>query len=99
MSELKPRTLTPEQIEELKTTHKLFHFTVGDKQAWFRNPTIKVLTAAQAQKDSAQYYLTLARNCFVAGDPEVIEEEDYFIALMKRLDELTNYFSVEVKKL
>lgn len=99
MVEEKPKTLSENQIAELKEKHKLFHFIVGDKQAWFRNPSIKVLTAAQAQKDSAQYYYTLARNCFIAGDQEVIENEDYFIVLMKRLDELTNYFSVEVKKL
>ncbi|MCA0428336.1 MAG: hypothetical protein LCH37_12965 [Bacteroidetes bacterium] len=99
MTENKPKSLTQEQIDELIQKHKLFHYTVGDKQGWFRNPSIKILTAAQAQKDSTQYYYTLARNCFIAGDPELIDNEDYFIPLMKKLDELTNYFNVEVKKL
>lgn len=99
MAENKPATLSETEVEALKEKHRLFHYQVGDKQGWFRNPTLKTLTAAQAQKDGTQYYYTLARNCFIAGDPDIIENEEYFIILMKKLDELTTYFNVEVKKL
>ena len=94
-----PASLSEKEVEALKAKHKVFHYQVEDKQAWFRNPTLKVLTAAQVQKDTAQYYYTLARNCFIAGDPDVIENEEYFIVLMRKLDDLTTYFTVEVKKL
>ncbi len=103
MSELnqntKPASLSDAEVEALKTKHQVFHYQVGEKQAWFRNPTLKMLSAAQAQKDSTQYYYTLARNCFLAGDPDIIENEEYFIILMRRLDELSSYFTIEVKKL
>jgi hypothetical protein len=96
----KGKVVSADQIAAWKKEHgTLMEFTVGDKSGVFRTPDLKILSAAQAQKDGVNYYKTLAKSCFLGGDEDIIDKDDYFIVLMKKLDDLTSCFNVEVKKL
>lgn len=92
--------ITEVQIEDWKSKHgTVMLFEVGGKKGYFRTPKLKEMEAFEAQKTSVKFQQSLAKTCWLGGDNELLENDEYFIALMPKLDVLLKSFDVEVKKL
>lgn len=96
-----PASLSAKEVEAIKEKHdcEVVEITIAGKTAWFRSPDLRILDAANAQKKSRDYYSTIAKNCMVAGDTDLINRDKYFIALMPHLDKVINPFEAQVKNL
>ena len=42
---------------------------------------------------------TILRNCWLAGDKEIVDVDEYFYAVSKQLDEVIRFKTAELKKL
>lgn len=97
----KPTELTPEAIAQLKEEQNIdlvIEVNVKGKKAFFRNVDMKTNAAAKAQKSGDGYYNTIAKNCFIGGDVELITDPKLFHHTKTQLDELVYWLPVEVKK-
>jgi len=93
--------LTPEQIEAAKAKYKaVFEITVEDKKCWLHKPDRNVLDLANSasSKKSSKFNETILRNCWLAGDKDIVEEDDYFYGASTQLDELITFKNAELKK-
>lgn len=92
--------LTEEQIAELKKKHgDLYEIRVGEKSCIVRKPKRKDLSYVSVVKDPIKRRETLLRQTWVEGDAAMIDDDEYFIPAMSRLDELMIYGDAEIKKL
>lgn len=96
-----PETLTEKEVNDYKAQHdcEVVLLQVADKKAWFRSPDIRIMSAANAQKSTTEFYKVIANNCIIAGTRDLITRDKYFIAIQSKLDQVINPFSVEVKNL
>lgn len=101
MSEKK---ITQSQIEDWKKKHgEIIQYTVEDKEAYFRKPTRQEMSYAAVSsnqmKDALKYTETLMRSCFLGGDTEILEKDEYFLGAAPVIDALTEVKAGEIKKL
>lgn len=97
----KPTTLTPEQITKLKDEQNIdmvLEVQVKGKTAWFKNVDMKTNAAAKAQKSGDGYYQVVAKNCFIGGDQDLINDTKLFHHIKTQLDELVYWLPIEIKK-
>ena len=97
----KPTTLTPESITETKEQQNIdmvLEVHVKGKKAWFKNVDMKTNAAAKAQKNSEDYYKVIAKNCFLGGNQELVDDDKLFHHIKTQLDELVYWLPIEVKK-
>lgn len=90
------------EFKNLEATHgKLKAIMVEDKIALFKKPTRQIIGAASAlsTSDPMKYLEMLAENCYVAGDRELLDDDDYFMAIMPKLNELIETKTAELLKL
>lgn len=95
-------TLTEEQIEEAKKQFgEIFQLKVEDKQCFIHKPGRQVIDLAisSSAKRNSLFNETLLRNCWLAGDKEIVEVDDYFFAVSAQLDEVVKFKTAELKKL
>lgn len=95
-------TLTAEQIEAAKQQHgDIFQLTVEDKTCFIHKPTRQIIDLAisSSAKRSSLFEETILRNCWLAGDKEIVDNDEYFFAVGKQLDEVIKFKSAELKKL
>lgn len=88
--------------EALKKEHgPLTVMACGDKMALFKNPSRKVIGVASSYlaTNLVKYTEEIANNCFVEGDRELIDEDEYFLSILPELQSLGERKSVEVAKL
>ena len=91
-------------IEGWKKKHgDVIAYTVEDKVAYFRRPTRQELSyasiASNQTKDAIKYSETLLNSCWLGGDRDILEVDEYFIGAMSVLDALSEVKIGEVKKL
>jgi hypothetical protein len=94
--------LTPEEIEQAKKAFgDVFHLQVDDKQCFIHKPTRQVIDLAvqSAAKRSSMFDETILRNCWLAGDKDIVDVDEYFYAVSKQLDEVIKFKTAELKKL
>ncbi len=94
--------LTDEQIAEAKKEYEhIFMLTVDDKKCYIHKPTRMVIDLAvqSAAKRSSMFDETILKNCWLAGDKEIVEVDEYFYAVSKQLDEVVKFKTAELKKL
>ena len=96
--------LTEEKKKELKEKHgDIYLVTVEDKSAVLRKPTRKDLSYAMAASSQGNDPIALAetimKNCFVEGDRELMEDDDYFFGAMPVVTEMIQVKAGELKKL
>lgn len=93
---------TPDQLKALEAKHgSLKAIVVEDKVALFKKPSRQVLGSASAyvSTDIIRYTEIVADSCFVEGDREIIEDDDYFISAMPQFSELGENKKAELVKL
>lgn len=97
---------TKEQLEGWKRKYgenNIFEVTVEDKKAVLRKPTRKDLSFATAGSgqgtDAMKFSEVLMRQCWVDGDREILEDDDYFLGAVPVLQALAEVKKAEIKKL
>ena len=94
--------LTDEQIAEAKKEFgQVFLLQVDDKKCYLHKPTRMVIDLAvqSSAKRSSMFDETILRNCWLAGDKEIVDNDEYFFAVSKQLDEVIKFKNAELKKL
>ena len=79
----------------------IFQLTVENKTCFIHKPTRQIIDLAisSSAKRSSLFEETILRNCWLAGNKEMIEDDEYFFAVGKQLDEIIKFKSAELKKL
>lgn len=95
---------TKEQLSKWKEKHgMLFEIKVEDKLAIVRKPGRKDLsfaTAGSSQgKDALKFAEILLRQCWVDGDKEIMDDDEYFLGAVPTLEALAETKKAEIKKL
>lgn len=98
--------LTPEQVEAFKQQYGgVFMFLSEDKnkKCFLHTPDRVTLDAAEAissqTKKGSKYSETIIKNCWLAGDKEMVTEDSYFYGLSKHIGKLVEVKEVELEKL
>jgi hypothetical protein len=94
--------LAAEQIEEAKRQFgDVYHIKVDEMQCFIHKPTRAVIDLAisSSAKRSSMFDETILRNCWLAGNKEMVEVDDYFFAARGQLDEVIKFKTAELKKL
>ena len=76
--------ITQTQIDDWKKQHgDVVLYTVDDKEGYFRKPTRQELSyasvASNQMKDVIKYSETLMNACWLGGDREILDKDEYFI--------------------
>lgn len=96
---------TDEKLKEWKEKHgdRLFMVKVEDKLAVVRKPGRKDLsfaTAGSSQgRDALKFAEILLKQCWIDGDKEIMEDDDYFLGAVPTLEALAENKKAEIKKL
>ncbi len=97
---------TADQLKDWKKKYgddKIFEIVVDDKKAILHKPTRKDLSFAMAgssqAKDSIKFAELLLLQCWIDGDKEIKEDDDYFFGAVPKLEVLSVTKEAEIKKL
>jgi len=97
---------TADQLKDWKKKYgddKIFEIVVDDKKAILHKPTRKDLSFAMAgssqAKDSIKLAEILLNQCWIDGDNEIKENDDYFFGAVHKLEVLSETKEAEIKKL
>jgi hypothetical protein len=98
------KELTPEEVAELKKQHgweNIYYIEVKGKQCWLKPPSRVDLDAAiiSNRKATSKFNGSILRNCWLAGDKEIVDEDKYFMAVTTILDEVVDFGEATLKKL
>ena len=89
-----------EQIQEWKKKHgDLFEITVDDKSCLLHRPTRRDLRYASVIKDPIKMSETMLGQLWVAGDEELKTNDELFMAVVSKMDEVLKVKEAEIKKL
>ena len=95
-------TITSTQIDAWKKQHgDIYMISVEDKAAYFRSPDRNTMSymMSQGQSNPMSAIEILAKNCFVGGDQVLLEDNQYFFAVVQQLDKLMRAKEASLKKL
>lgn len=93
---------TAEQIAMWKNLYgDVFEVKVEDKVCYLHKPDRKTLSAASTlgQNDPMRYNEIVLENCWISGDPDMKTKDDYFFAVVEKLEVLIEFKQSEIKKL
>lgn len=94
--------LTPEQIEEFKKEYgDVYKIEVDDKVCFIHKPTRQILDLANASstKKTSLFNETILKNCWLAGDKDMVNVDDYFFGAGNVLGEIIKFKEAQLKKL
>ena len=99
-------TYTQDQLEGWKKKFgdgNVFEVAVEDKKVILHNPSRRDISYAMAgsnqAKDSVKFSEILLNQCWIDGDEEIKENDDYFLAVVPVLGALAETKEAEIKKL
>lgn len=99
-------TYTADQLEGWKKKYgdgNVFEVVVGDKKAILHRLTRQALSFANAGssngKDTVKFNEIVLQQCWVDGDMEIQENDEYFFGVIPVLDVLVETKEAEIKKL
>jgi hypothetical protein len=93
---------TKKEIEELKVQHgDLYKLTVEDKCCFLKKPSRKTLGYASKASESnpLAFNEVILRECFVAGDTEIRDDDDYFLGASQKISQLIVVKNAELEKI
>lgn len=89
-----------EQIDAWKKQHgDIYLITVEDKSCVLRKPTRQELSFVSGITDPMLFTETLLKHLWLAGDEDMQERDEYFLAISSKLDTVLKLKEAEVKKL
>lgn len=87
------------QIDQWKAKHgEVFEITVEDKSCLIRRPTRQEFSFVSGIQDPIRLSETLLKQLWLAGDPEILEDDAYFLPAISHLDEVLRQKEASVKK-
>ena len=91
---------TKDQIAELKKKHgEIFEISVDDKSCIVRKPNRKDLSYVSVVKDPIKMSETLLKQLWIEGDKEIQEQDDLFLAVITKMEEVIKVKESQIKKL
>lgn len=89
-----------EDINKWKATHgDLFEISVEDKSCILHKPTRQDLSYASVIKDPIKMSEVMLKQLWVAGDEEIKTNDELFMAVVAKMDEILKVKEAEIKKL
>ena len=89
-----------EQIKEWKATHgDLFEISVEGESCILHKPTRQDLSYASVIKDPIKMSEVMLKQLWVAGDEEIKTNDELFMAVVAKMDEVLKVKEAEIKKL
>lgn len=97
-------TYTKEQLKSWKEKYgEVFEISCEDKKAVLHKPGRKELSFAMAgsnqAKDSVKFAEILLKQCWIDGDKEFMDDDNYFLSAVPVLGALAEVKEAEIKKL
>lgn len=94
-------TYKEEQIKEWQAKHgDIFEVTVDDYSCILRKPKRKDLSyIATLGKDPMKMQEVLLNQLWVAGDEVIKEDDELFLAVVSKMEQVTQIKEAEIKKL
>ena len=93
---------TQEEIAKLKAEHgEIFMLTVEDKACIMKTPSRKTLSYASVagEKDPLKFNEVMLKQCFVVGDPEIRDDDKYFLGASTQMKDLIQVKESKLEKL
>lgn len=87
----KVETVNQVTIDEWKKKYgRVFRVDVAGRSAYLKKPDRRVLALASVEggKDPFKYNEVLLRNCWLAGDETIQEDDELFLGVSAKLQEL-----------
>lgn len=92
--------LTKKRIEELKAKHgDIYQITIDEYSCILRKPNRRDLSYIAAVKNPMQMNETLMKQLWVDGDDIIMQNDEYFLSAVQKLNELFVIREAEIKKL
>lgn len=94
--------LSPAEIESFKKEYgSIFLIEVEDKKCYLHQPSRVILDAASAAsvKANSKFNEVIMRSCWLAGDKEILEKDEYFLAASTKLSDVIEFKEATLKKL
>ncbi|QUI93631.1 hypothetical protein [Prevotella denticola] len=89
-----------EDINKWKATHgDLFEISVENKSCVLHKPTRQDLSYASVIKDPIKMSEVMLKQLWVAGDEEIKTNDELFMAVVAKMDEVLKVKEAEIKKL
>lgn len=91
---------TAEQIAEWKAKYgEFFHIEIEDKICYLKKPDRKTLSfASQVGSDPMKFNEVILKNCWIAGDDEIMTDDSLFLAASSKLDQVIEFKKAELVK-
>ena len=91
---------TAEQIQQYKDKYKqVYEITVEDTSCLVRKPNRKALSYVSTQKDPIRMSEVMLNQIWLEGDEELRTDDELFLAVVQKIDEISQVKEAEVKKL
>lgn len=93
---------TLEQIAIWKHNYgDVYEVKVEDKYGYLKKPDRKILSFATSvgQNDPMKFNEMVLNNCWIDGDIDLKNKDEYFFALVAKMNELIEIKEAEIKKL
>lgn len=88
------------KIDEWKAKHgDLYQISVEGKSCLLRRPTRKDISYASVVRDPMQLSETMLKNLWLDGDREILEQDDLFLAVVAKMEEVMKIKEAEIKKI
>lgn len=96
--------VTQQQIDAWKAANPrgLWELSIEDKKCFVRKPTrneMKYAMTLATKNDPLGMVEEILNSCFLGGDREILEDDDYFYGAAMQLQELIEIKNGELKKL
>ena len=88
------------KIDEWKAKHgDLYQISVEGKSCLLRRPTRKDISYASVVRDPMQLSETMLKQLWLDGDREILEQDDLFLAVVAKMEEVMKVKEAEIKKI
>lgn len=96
--------ITQLQIDEWKKKYEVVvEYTVDEKTGYFRKPTRQEVSyatvASNRMADSVKYAEILLNSCWLGGDRDIIDKDEYFYGAVGVIETLADTKVGDIKKL
>lgn len=93
-------SVSAEMIEAWKKQHgDIFKLDVEGKICFLKSPDRRTLGFASSTKDTFKFNEIVLKNCWLAGDEEILKDDSYFLAACSKLDGIIQVKQAELEKL
>ena len=93
-------TFSEEQIQDYKSKYRdLYLITVDDKSCLLHKPTRQTLSYVSSIKDPIRMSEAMLGELWVDGDAEIKTDDELFMAVVAKMDEVIKVKEAEINKL